>query len=312
MRLRTNKLLRNSLNPKNILFSVRTLCQKPAIAATGTKKYNEIGYVSQHFESDGLQLVGRLTEPHLTNGGKTTGLVLCHGFPSVSVGEKDSAQSYYDLADLISDHLGWFVFAITYRGCGNSEGNFSLRGWLNDTINAARHLSQINKVETVYAVGFGTGGALAINAAALCEEISGVAAVSPPSDFNDWIKEPKDLLNYARKVGVITDSDFPENSDEWIQELSEIQTIESAGAMKGKPLLLLHGADDRVVPSFDARVIADAHGTADLRIIEGATHRLRFDPRTTAVLIGWLDRVNRSNLNQINTVQNFPKQEEQL
>ncbi|MEC7844507.1 MAG: alpha/beta fold hydrolase [Actinomycetota bacterium] len=268
--------------------------------------------MAHHFESDGLKLVGRLTEPHLTNGGKATGLVLCHGFPSVLIGEKDSAQSYYDLADLISDHLGWFVFAITYRGCGNSEGNFSLQGWLNDTISAARHLSKIDSVETVYAVGFGTGGALAINAAALCEEISGVAAVSPPSDFNDWIEEPKDLLNYARKVGVITGDDYPENLDEWMQELSEIQTIESAGAMQGKPLLVLHGADDRVVPSFDARVIADAHGSADLRIIEGATHRLRFDPRTTAVLIGWLDRVNRSNLNSMTIGQNFPKQEEQL
>jgi len=266
--------------------------------------------VAHHFESDGLQLVGRLTEPHRTNGGKTAGLVLCHGFPSMSVGDKDAAQSYYDLADLISDHLGWFVFAITYRGCGTSEGNFSLRGWLNDTINAVHHLNQINEVETVYAVGFGTGGALAINAASTCEELKGVAAVSPPSDFNDWIKEPKDLLSYARKVGVISDSNYPENENEWIQELSEIQTIESAGAMEEKPLLVLHGADDRVVPSFDARVIADAHGSADLRIIEGATHRLRFDPRTTAVLIGWLDRVNRSNLKQMDLDQNFPQQEE--
>lgn len=72
-----------------------------------------------------------------------------------------------------------------------------------------------------------------------------------------------------------------------------MQTIEAAEAMGEKPLLLVHGSDDRVVPSFDARVLADAHGSADLRIIDGATHRLRFDPRTTAVLIGWLDRIKR-------------------
>ena len=72
-----------------------------------------------------------------------------------------------------------------------------------------------------------------------------------------------------------------------------MQTVEAAEVMGEKPLLLVHGSDDRVVPSFDARVLADAHGSADLRIIDGATHRLRFDPRTTAVLIGWLDRINR-------------------
>ena len=303
-----NKSLRNLLSLKNISFSALILCQKPVTEATGTKKY-ENRLVTSHFESDGLQLVGRLTEPHQSNQGNTAGLLLCHGFPSIAVGDKDAAQSYYDLADLISDQLGWFVFAITYRGCGESEGNFSLRGWLNDTINAVQYLSNIKNVDTVYAVGFGTGGALAINAACLCDELTGVAAVSPPSDFNDWVDEPDGLLSYARKVGVISDSNYPKEPDKWKQELSEIQTIDSAGKMQGKPLLVLHGADDRVVPSFDARVIADAHGSADLRIIDGATHRLRFDPRTTAVLIGWLDRANRSFLKQLDPEKNFPREE---
>ena len=41
---------------------------------------------------------------------------------------------------------------------------------------------------------------------------------------------------------------------------------------------------------FDARVLADEHGEADLRIIEGGGHQLRHDPRAIAVLLGWLDR----------------------
>jgi putative redox protein len=52
----------------------------------------------------------------------------------------------------------------------------------------------------------------------------------------------------------------------------------------------MHGADDDQVPVFDARVIADAHGDAELRIIDGAGHQLRYDPRAVAVLLGWLDR----------------------
>ena len=245
------------------------------------------------FESDGLELVGRLSKPKKATKSITTGLVLCHGFPSISTGDHDIAKSYYDLADLISEQLGWTVFAITFRGCGSSQGNFSLMGWLNDTINAANYLAKEQHLDSIYAAGFGTGGAMAINAASKCETIAGVAAVSPPSDFNDWITEPADLLDYARKVGVISDPKFPTNLEEWINELSQMQTIEAAEEMEKKPLLLVHGSDDRVVPSFDARVLADAHGSADLRIIDGATHRLRFDPRTTAVLIGWLDRINR-------------------
>jgi putative redox protein len=36
-------------------------------------------------------------------------------------------------------------------------------------------------------------------------------------------------------------------------------------------------------------VLADAHGHAELRIIDGAGHQLRYDPRAVAVLLGWLD-----------------------
>ena len=208
------------------------------------------------FESDGLELIGRLSKPEKIAKGHETGLILCHGFPSLSTGDNDIAKSYYDLADLISEQLGWTVFAITLRGCGSSKGNFS-------------------------------------NAASKCKTLAGVAAVSPPSDFNDWIAEPEDLLNYAREVGVISDPKFPTDLEGWTNELCLMQTIEAAEAMGEKPLLLVHGSDDRVVPSFDSRVLADAHGSADLRIIDGATHRLRFDPRTTAVLIGWLDRIKR-------------------
>jgi hypothetical protein len=37
-------------------------------------------------------------------------------------------------------------------------------------------------------------------------------------------------------------------------------------------------------------VLADAHGDAELRIISGAGHELRHDPRAVAVLLGWLAR----------------------
>ena len=55
-------------------------------------------------------------------------------------------------------------------------------------------------------------------------------------------------------------------------------------------ILVLHGDTDDLVPNFDARVIADAHGDAELRIISGGGHELRHDPRAVAVLLGWLAR----------------------
>jgi putative redox protein len=57
-----------------------------------------------------------------------------------------------------------------------------------------------------------------------------------------------------------------------------------------RPLLVLHGSDDESVPLFDARVLGDGHGAAELRIISGAAHDLRNDPWAVAILLGWLDR----------------------
>jgi putative redox protein len=53
----------------------------------------------------------------------------------------------------------------------------------------------------------------------------------------------------------------------------------------------MHGSDDPTVPVSDARALADAaDGQCDLRVIAGAGHRLRHDPRAVAALMGWMER----------------------
>jgi len=44
------------------------------------------------------------------------------------------------------------------------------------------------------------------------------------------------------------------------------------------------------VPASDSRQLAEVHGAAEMRVIDGAGHRLRHDPRAMAVMMGWLDR----------------------
>ena len=249
--------------------------------------------MAYQFSSDGHQLAGCLARPEQIAHGGVPGLVICHGFPGQPREHLDTGVSYYELAERVATDVGWISLAFTYRGCGESESNFSLAGWVADILNAVHHLDSFEDVTSVYVAGFGTGGALAIVAAAADELIRGVAAVSPPADFDDWKDDPDGLIGYARTVGVISDPDFPSDVDAWRRELSEIKPVEAAGQMADRPLLLLHGADDEVIPVFDTRVLADAHGAADLRLISGAGHRLRFDPRAVAVFIGWLTRVQR-------------------
>jgi putative redox protein len=138
--------------------------------------------------------------------------------------------------------------------------------------------------------GFGSGGALCICEAAVNPTVAGVAAMATPADFEDWARNPRRLLLHARDVGVVKEPDFPADFDAWAQQLGELSSASWAPDVAPRPLLLMHGENDDLVPSMDARILADAHGDAELHIISGAGHELRHDPRAIAVLLGWLAR----------------------
>ena len=91
---------------------------------------------------------------------------------------------------------------------------------------------------------------------------------------------------------MITSPEFPASVDTWAKELSLLRPREDAEMLKGRPLLVVHGADDPDVSVDDARALSEAAtGPSDLRVVFGAGHWLRADPRVIAILVGWLERL---------------------
>jgi putative redox protein len=247
--------------------------------------------VDHRFPSGGLTLTGHLARPQTHRiGASPPAVVICHGFPNGVDGARSAATSYPELADRIATELGWLVLAFAFRGAGESEGNFSLAGWLQDLSAAVAHLRATERPGGIWLAGFGTGGALSVCAAARDQAIKGVAALAAPADFDDWASQPRRLLDHARAIGLITDPAFPASFDRWSRELREVRAVQCMASVSPRPVLVVHGTDDESVPQFDGRVLADAHGHAELRMIAGAGHALRHDPRAVAVLLGWLDR----------------------
>ncbi len=242
------------------------------------------------FRSEGFSLARHLVFPGGRREPGLPGFVLCHGFPTGPIDARRSAGTFPELVERISNDLGWAAMTFTFRGCGDSEGSFSFAGWMTDLRNAVDHLETEAEPSGIWLCGTSTGGSLAVCVAAGDLRIRGVAMLAGRADFDDWARHPRRFLEHARDVGAIRDPAFPPSFEAWAREVARVQPLAATERFAPRPLLVIHGADDDVVPEADARQFARAHGEADLRLLGGAGHRLRHDPRAVALLLGWLDR----------------------
>ena len=220
------------------------------------------------------------------------GVLILHGFPSKDL-EAELVTSGLDaLALRAVSQIDCKTMVLGMSGCGGSGGNFSLSGWVKDASSAVSYLCEEYGITHNWIVGFGTGGAVGLVAAADSESVAGVATLGSPADFDDWHADPNGLLEFAKQIGAITEKGFPDDIESWQAELSEVRAVAAASKFSSKSLMVIHGSEDTVVPHFDARIIADEHGSADLRFINGGAHQLKHDPRAIAVLLGWLSLIH--------------------
>lgn len=245
---------------------------------------------AERINSDGLRLWAHTGRPAAKSSTPRRGLVLAHGFPTGPRWSESSGRTYPEFADRLAVDADWVVLAFNFRGTGESEGDFSMGGWLRDLHAAIGYLRDQQGVDGVWLAGFRTGGSLAMCAAAEDPLVRGAATFGAPADFADWAAEPRRFLHTTRELGVIRTPGYPDDLAAWAQELKEIRAIAAVESIPPRPLMIVHGTLDDVVPVSDARALADSAAECELRIITGAGHRLRHDPRAVAVLLGWMDR----------------------
>ena len=212
-------------------------------------------------DSAGVQVRAVLAQPPV-GAAPSRGLVICHGTPG---GQHplaaDVSASYAELAANLASASGWSVLSLDFRQPA-PVGPATPLGWLTDLRAAVAHMAALDGVSGVWLAGFSIGGALSICVGGEDETLRGVAAFASPAELDDWVDEPR-----------------------------EARPLQSVGKLPPRPVLLVHGDADDVVSVTDARALADAAGPeVELRILAGAGHGLRNDPRALAVLEGWLDR----------------------
>lgn len=249
--------------------------------------------MNDSFESFGNTLACHVVEPSGREEGGP-GVIVCHGFPMGPLDARRSAGTYPQLVDRIAHDLGYVGMALTFRGCGDSTGDFSLQGWIDDLRTSIDYLVDRMGAGDIVLIGTNTGGSIAICVAADDQRVHAAALLGPRADFDDWATHPRRFLEHARDLGAIRTPGFPASVDEWSRAFYRFRPVEAARRFAPRSLLVMHGEDDDSVPTTDARMLAQAHGNAELSVLPGAGHRLRHDPRAVAILFGWLDRLRNA------------------
>lgn len=244
-------------------------------------------------EPGGPLLGGLLFRPGFSaaSGSGRHGVVLVHGFPQPGMVPAAPSYGFGPVAARLALETGAVVLTFDFRGTGVSEGDFSLSGWNADLVAAMGTLREVPSVERIWLVGFAAGATLAICAAGRDSDIAGVAAFAPQAEFTDRAVDPRRLVAQARAAGLLKDPAFPPDPAAWARELRTLRPYALAAKIPPRPLLIVHGANDEVVPLADARELAEAaHVSAELRVLAGAGHMVLHDPRAIALLLGWFDR----------------------
>jgi len=194
-----------------------------------------------------------------------------------------------ELAEHLANESGWTVATGTLSGVGTSTGTFSASQWKQDITTVVERMSK--EKQRISLAGFGFGGALALNMAANDERIQGVATFAAPANLPHWSGSAEELHRGIKIAGVVSDAVALQSVQELYDDVLSVDPLGSVAKIPPRRLLIGHGSDDIEVPTQDARDLVDAaQQHAELRIIQGAGHQMRADPRMVATLLGWLDR----------------------
>jgi putative redox protein len=216
-------------------------------------------------------------------------LILVHGLPRAYGMGRQAAGLLPELAEHLASESGWLVASGTMSGVGASTGTFSATQWRADLTAIIDRVADESR--RISLAGFGLGGALSLATAAADERVRGVATFATPADLRRWCGDAEEMRRIVVAADVLDPAVPLQDAATLVADIIGLDPLGAAATVPPRRFLIGHGSDDREVPVSEARaLLTAAEGRAELRVIQGAGHWLRADPRMVATLLGWLDR----------------------
>lgn len=218
-------------------------------------------------------------------------VVLCHGLPA---GPPDPADPGYPFLAQRLARQGFTTLVFNFRGSGFSGGDVDLAGWVRDLKAVLDFLEVALDGPRPILVGFSAGAAVACRVASGDKRVAAVALMACPVSF-EGLRQPENtqaMLEHCRQAGTLRDPAFPPSVPEWVEGFVRVDPGGCVGSISPRPLLIVHGEDDDVVPVADARRLYAAAGEPrELVVLPGVGHRLRREEGAVRAAMDWLNRV---------------------
>lgn len=240
---------------------------------------------SVHFSAaDGTNLQGYYFP---ADGSSDKTVIVAHGLGATGLMQVTIAR------DLRRD--GWNVFAFDFRAHGNSGGHVSTFGLREhaDVLAAVAYLKSHRPQEAtrITAVGASMGGAALVSAAAATSDIDALAVVGSYSDLDRLTDEVSFSffrwpMSWAAKYIAVPVASLHAGVD-----IREFRPVESVAKLWPRPLMVIHGSKDEMIPFNHGLRLYDAAGPGRRRLwIDGTHNSVIDDGRTSRGLQEFFDR----------------------
>ncbi|MBC7106476.1 MAG: alpha/beta hydrolase [Firmicutes bacterium] len=212
----------------------------------------------------GLRLAGLLHA-----GGRPAPLVLvAHGF----LGTKEGRGKALEMAEALAA-MGYATLLFDFAGSGESEGEFA-------DVSLSNHAADLDSaLAFARGAGFGPvvlcgrsfGAAAALVCAAADPGVAGVCTWAAPARLEPLFRA---AAGAPGADGLVPLGSGVRVRPGFFSDLARHDLLRAAGEIAPRPLLVVHGTADKVVPFSDARELyAAAREPKELRAIPGADHQ---------------------------------------
>lgn len=200
-------------------------------------------------------------------------LVICHGF----TGSKEGGGRVLEMSEYLAAELDLDCLAFDFAGHGESQGRFQ-------DMNLSSQIQDLDSVvgwclehgaPFVMSMGRSFGGSTVLCQAAQDPRVRAVCSWAAPADPYGLLQgmivsrdDSQGLITLGSSEGQVS------LRQELFQDLAGFDVPGLAARIAPRPLLLVHGENDELVPAGDARrIYADAGQPKEMEIIPGADHR---------------------------------------